>query len=151
MKIPSWNVQGVENSRATRSLRYVILKHIPDVVFLSEIKSSSAVAEKIKKKVGYNNSIISESSRNSGGLMLMWQNHLNISMNSFSKGHINVTIKEPDWWWRFSGFYGNPDQRKRRESWHLLERLHDNIKLPWIRGGDFNEIMFSKEKKKGTS
>ena len=51
-------------------------------------------------------------------------------------------------WW-FTGFYGLPETRKRGESWKLLENLSRRSNLSWVCMGDFNEIMYAKEKDGG--
>ncbi|KAK3219283.1 hypothetical protein Dsin_013253 [Dipteronia sinensis] len=48
--------------------------------------------------------------------------------------------------WRYTGFYGNPDQSQRSHSWTLLRRLAGMIDCSWVCMGDFNEIMFDSEK-----
>lgn len=80
---------------------------------------------------------------------MFWNNPLDLSIMSYSKGHIDTTIKSDKGWWRFTGFYGNPVTGLRVESWTLLERLSSMSKLPWVIGGDFNEIMIDKEKEGG--
>lgn len=47
--------------------------------------------------------------------------------------------------WRFTGFYENPIAAQRSHSWKLLKRLAGipELKaLPWVVGGEFNEILF---------
>ncbi|XP_073152580.1 uncharacterized protein [Henckelia pumila] len=54
--------------------------------------------------------------------------------------------------WPFTGFYGNPILSQRKLSWQLLRRLegiHELKNLPWLIGGDFNEILFESEKMGG--
>lgn len=51
--------------------------------------------------------------------------------------------------WRFTGFYGNPDERNRIVSWELLCQLDLDQAIPWVVLGDFNEIANSFEKKGG--
>lgn len=53
--------------------------------------------------------------------------------------------------WRFAGFYGHPDGRRRGDSRNLLRQLHQDQDqdMPWVVMGDFNEIMDSFEKKGG--
>ena len=48
--------------------------------------------------------------------------------------------------WRFSGFYGDPCPSKRQLYWSLLRRLRDVDSLPWVCGGDFNELLSVNEK-----
>ncbi|KAL5798919.1 hypothetical protein ACOSQ2_003739 [Xanthoceras sorbifolium] len=51
--------------------------------------------------------------------------------------------------WRFTGFYGEPKQWLREQSWVLLRRLAGLDNLPWLIGGDFNEILRGDEKDRG--
>lgn len=51
--------------------------------------------------------------------------------------------------WRFTGFYCNPNRKQRKFSWNFLNRLYsggNSGNLPWLIGGDFNEILFDSEK-----
>lgn len=51
--------------------------------------------------------------------------------------------------WRFTGFYGFPEQHHRHRSWDLLRRLSSHNDLPWVVGGDFNEILAHGEESGG--
>lgn len=54
--------------------------------------------------------------------------------------------------WRFTGFYVHSSVTLRNISWQLLLRLsgnHELNQLPWLVGGDFDEILFDSEKKGG--
>lgn len=67
----------------------------------------------------------------------------------FSQGHTDCTVRERDKNWRFSGFYDNRDASFRFHSWELLRRLagiRELKGLPWLVGGDFNEIYFDSKK-----
>ncbi|TXG57139.1 hypothetical protein EZV62_018452 [Acer yangbiense] len=86
----------------------------------------------------------------SGGLMLMWKKEMKVTVLSFSVGHIDVRIQMDDgFMWRFSGMYGDPSPGKRVRSWELLRRLREVDRLPWICGGDFNELLCMNEKVRG--
>lgn len=69
----------------------------------------------------------------------------------FSANHIDVIILENDEMpaWRLIGFYGAPEENNRHKSWDLLRRLNTSSHMPWMVVGNFNEIMFSFEKKGG--
>ncbi|XP_039027288.1 uncharacterized protein LOC120161058 [Hibiscus syriacus] len=58
----------------------------------------------------------------------------------FSYRHIDVEVEKLGEKFRFTGFYGEWD-RRRRDSWALLECIKDKSRLPWLAGGDFNEIL----------
>lgn len=61
----------------------------------------------------------------------------------------NLSLKDPKGNWRFIGIYGNPCTEKQSESWKLMERLHNLMDIPWLVGGDFNEIISDAEKNGG--
>ena len=48
--------------------------------------------------------------------------------------------------WRFIGFYGSPTVAGKSVAWDLLRVLRGHHNLPWICGGDFNELLQGEEK-----
>ena len=48
--------------------------------------------------------------------------------------------------WRFTGFYGEPETYRRSKAWSKLRSLNSRVNIPWICGGDFNEIVRKEEK-----
>lgn len=46
----------------------------------------------------------------SSTVALLWNDGINVEVQSYSEGHIDTMIKldEDQTWWRFTGFYGNP-------------------------------------------
>ncbi|XP_073019456.1 uncharacterized protein [Primulina eburnea] len=85
----------------------------------------------------------------SGGLILFWKATLDVSIHSYSSGHIDCLVKHFEKCWRFTRFYGNPEVSKRYLSWKLLWRLfgnQDRRGVPWLVRGDFNEICIDREK-----
>lgn len=149
MKILSWNIRGMRNPRAIHNLKFEVRKNSSNILFISETKCKKERIEIVKKELGFDLCFWVDSMGKSGGLALVWFNQLDITMLSFSKGHIDISVEDINVKWRLTGFYGNPDQGKRKESWTLLERLSKVSNLPWIIGGDFNEIMFAEEKEGG--
>jgi hypothetical protein len=51
--------------------------------------------------------------------------------------------------WRFTGVYGFPQTKDRHKTWTLLRDLYAQEDLPWLAAGDFNEILFQREKEGG--
>ena len=49
--------------------------------------------------------------------------------------------------WLLTCYYGYPDRTKRRESWNLIRRLETITTDPWCIWGDFNDLMFTSDKK----
>ncbi|XP_073120983.1 uncharacterized protein [Henckelia pumila] len=84
-----------------------------------------------------------------GGLALIWNDPFDITICSYSVGHIDCIITHDHRVWRFTGFYGNPIPHLIQQSWDLLHRLaqmREFQHLPWLVGGDFNEILYEEEK-----
>ncbi|MCH90734.1 endonuclease/exonuclease/phosphatase family protein [Trifolium medium] len=48
--------------------------------------------------------------------------------------------------WRLTGFYGYPENERRRDSWDLLRTLAQDNSLPWCVMGDFNDLLSNEEK-----
>lgn len=51
--------------------------------------------------------------------------------------------------WRFIGFYGHPKAHLKNHSWLLLRQLAESDDVPWVVGGDFNEILIPEDKTGG--
>ncbi|KAA3475297.1 reverse transcriptase [Gossypium australe] len=150
VKILSWNVRGLGRSRTVKRLKNKLRAINPRILFFMETKLSSKWMEAVRLKCGFENVIDIGALGSKGGLSLGWKGNSLIRLKSFSSFHINVEVcdNECDAFWRLMGFYGNPDERSRVESWELLRRLNHDQTTPWVVLGDFNEITNSFEKKK---
>ncbi|MBA0826334.1 hypothetical protein Goarm_011196, partial [Gossypium armourianum] len=75
------------------------------------------------KKVANRIDIEVECSR--GRLCLAWKADISVNLKSFSKSHIDVTLKEEGVKeeWRFTGFYGSPYVHKKNDSSSMLKKL----------------------------
>ncbi|XP_060961854.1 uncharacterized protein LOC133032051 [Cannabis sativa] len=150
MSLLCWNARGLRNPGALTALRTIVRKFSPSLVFLSETKLYGGWAEGVRRHVNFPNSFHVDCVGKSGGLLLMWNDDWEVSVKSYSVGHIDALVQCPGRsLWRFTGFYGNPKASCRSESWRLLCRLKDIFTLPWVCGGDFNEILSINEKKGG--
>lgn len=77
---------------------------------------------------------------------------MNISILSYSSGHIDCLINDHSNPFYFTGVYGNPKKYIRHVLWSLLNRIasnHTNNRFGWLIGRDFNEVLFNHEKKGG--
>ena len=86
-----------------------------------------------------------------GGLSLMWDNLVTVHILSYSSHHIDAAIKweRYETEWQFSGIYGWPDTQHKWKMGQLLSDLRSHSTLPWLVGGDLNEIFFHQEKRGG--
>ena len=71
-----------------------------------------------------------------------------MEVKSYTKFHVDTVVLEAssDYRWRITGFYNHPETHKRYESWNLLAFLNNQLHLPWLCLGDFNEILSMNEK-----
>jgi exonuclease III len=53
MKLLAWNCRGLSRASAIRSLRGLVRKHSPDILFLSETKTQPDTAIVILNNLGY--------------------------------------------------------------------------------------------------
>lgn len=104
--------------------------------------------ELIKRSCGFLNGIDVSVIGSKGGLSLGWKEDVKIQLKSFSNSHIDVEVTNDDSTnWHFTGFYDAPIESRRRDLWNLLRQLKVSSELTWLVMGDFNEILFSFEKK----
>ncbi|KAL5570777.1 hypothetical protein UlMin_020374 [Ulmus minor] len=150
MNILAWNVQGLGNDWTFRILHDYVQQYSHSLVFLSETLSSKAQMERVRSKLGYSGMLTWEREGRSGELCLLWSDSITVQLLSGSKGHIDVMVTSLNSiCWHFTGLYGNPDTSLRSHSWNLMKRLGDSSSLPWLCGGDLNEILFGHEKQGG--
>ncbi|KAL5555663.1 hypothetical protein UlMin_037899 [Ulmus minor] len=150
MNILAWNVQGLGNNWTFQILHEYVQQYSPPLVFLSETLCSKSQMERWRIKLGFTGMLIWEKEGRSGGLCLFWSDTISVQLLSGSKGHIDVLVTSHNSpCWRFTGLYGNLDSSLRTHFWNLLKRLGDSSDLPWLCGGDMNEILFSHEKQGG--
>ena len=150
MRALGWNCRGLGNPRSVRALRNLVQQWDPDFVFLSETKLKKRSMEKKKMSVGFINGLIIPSHGRSGGLTFLWKKEISVDVQSYSDRHIDAIITEDSGFkWRITGFYGNPEVHRRKESWNLLKALSKMLQLPWLCFGDFNEIVSVGEKMGG--
>ncbi|PPS10873.1 hypothetical protein GOBAR_AA09769 [Gossypium barbadense] len=81
---------------------------------------------RLKNKCRLQNRLAVNSEGRSGGLPLMWRDVMNVSIQNYSKYHIDSMVKlENNKNIQVTGFYG----------------VRDSVREEWVVGGDFNEIL----------
>ncbi|KAL8512591.1 hypothetical protein ACS0TY_018908 [Phlomoides rotata] len=87
----------------------------------------------------------------SGGLCMLWNEEMDVTLTSFSNNHISVkvTLDNGRGEWFLSGIYGWPEKVNRGKTWELMKLIEPPRDNPWFCMGDFNEILWSSEKKGG--
>ena len=150
MRIVVWNCRGLGNGPAVRGLLELQKQVDPGILFLSETKMDENRMLWFKSVLRFPNMVVRKCEGRSGGLVIFWRSHINATLFSFSRYHIDIGITKQDGFkWRFTGIYGEPATEKRERTWKLLRILKERMKLPWLCAGDFNEIMYGNEKRGG--
>ncbi|XP_012854346.1 PREDICTED: uncharacterized protein LOC105973839 [Erythranthe guttata] len=145
-----WNCQGLGAPLTIHVLGDIIRDHQPRLVFLSETRATLQLIEKLKRRWNLNGLCV-EKVGQSRGLALFWQKDLAVDLISYSNNHIDAEVSgvNHNSKWRVTGFYGFPEHSRRQLSWNLLRNLGQRRDLPWLIGGDFNEILSNAEKTGG--
>ncbi|GMN35437.1 hypothetical protein TIFTF001_048454 [Ficus carica] len=105
---------------------------------------SAGVVEPVKRSVGKwkKEARLKDCVGRSGGLALLWRDTWQVRLRSSSRSHIDIdVISDLRDAWQFTGFYGPTKKKARRHAWELLKHLRTNLDVPWICGGDFNEVL----------
>ncbi|KAL5580419.1 hypothetical protein UlMin_012861 [Ulmus minor] len=147
-----WNARGLGNPKAIHNLHRLIADEDPSLLFLCETKLVSGQCRNFKYTFGFEGCFVQDCIGRKGGLILLWKDPLKVEIKSCSAGHIDAIIDHNLRTWRFTGFYGSPTVEGRVASWQLLQRLGslpELCHLPWLVGGDFNEVLYDHEKKGG--
>ncbi|KAL4279545.1 hypothetical protein GQ457_03G016570 [Hibiscus cannabinus] len=80
------------------------------------------------------------------GLLFLWNNKIIVDLLSYSMLHIDIQILSATDKFRFTGIYGYANTNLKNKTWDLIDRLRDSSSLPWLIGGDLNEILHDNEK-----
>ncbi|XP_058746609.1 uncharacterized protein LOC131619537 [Vicia villosa] len=126
MKILSWNCRGLGNPRAVRALSRLIKLENPSLVFLMETKLKLDEMQKVSSKLGYK-----------------------FSQTVECRGSGYCQLEDEEGPWSFLGFYGFPDELRKRDSWLLLEGVFRELEGKFLAFGDFNDTVQESEKRGG--
>lgn len=78
---------------------------------------------------------------------MLWRYKEEVTLSSFNKNHVDVTVKNKYGdIFRLTGVYGEPDRRKRHETWHLLRTLSTGNSMPWCLIGVMNNVTSQNDK-----
>lgn len=147
MKIISWNVRGLGNTRTFLALKDILREHKPHILFICETKLRPVQMTSRSKELGFDNCFNVSRNGMGGGLALMWSNDVDVNIVSYSNHHIDTVVKSAKGLkWRCTGIYGHPEGPQKKHTWTLLRRLAGLFSFPWLCFGDFNEILNLNEK-----
>lgn len=151
MSLLSWNCRGLGGDLTVRTLKRIILKHKPSLVFLSETHCRLQKCTRVAKICKYKELFAVDAKQNAGGFCVFWQDDIEVSIISSNKNHIHMSIYHAalPTKWLLTCVHGPPYEHEKPIFWSQLENLVNNINEPCIMIGDLNEIMSSDEKFRG--
>ncbi|PON88537.1 hypothetical protein TorRG33x02_156020 [Trema orientale] len=75
------------------------------------------------------------------GLMLLWNEDIDIAIQSYSMGHIDAEFSsERSLAWHFTAFNSNPKASNQHFSWDLMHRLKSLSTRPWLALADYELV-----------
>lgn len=148
MKIISWNCQGLGNPLTIQELRALIALERPSIVFLMETKNKATKVESICKKLQFQNLFLENPMGIAGGLALMWNEEVTLTVQRSSKHFIHVQCIESarNLSMQITFIHASTHLGERIQLWQQLKTLKPHRSNPWICMGDFNEILYVWEK-----
>ncbi|KAK8264561.1 hypothetical protein V6Z12_D12G118100 [Gossypium hirsutum] len=150
MKIFCWNCHGVGNPATIRELKQLLVANVSDILFLCETKVHSNEFSRIQSRCRMGGCLAVSSEGKSNGLAMMWREDVDVTIQTYSKFHIDSLIKlDNGEVIRFTSFYGHPNPNLRHHAWDMLKKVKDKVNEGWIVGGDFNAILNNSEKEGG--
>ncbi|GLU11862.1 hypothetical protein SLE2022_285820 [Rubroshorea leprosula] len=161
VKIISWNCRGVAKHNFHSSAMDLKRTHNPAIMLVVETKLSGEDARSQAASLGFAKSFVVNSNGLAGGLWLLWDDAaVVVDIVSYSDQAIHAIIKvcnnpsfPTDWFlsgiygdWFLSGIYGRPQIATRALLWNELSTIAENISMPWMMIGDFNDVLDQSEK-----
>ncbi|XP_019170452.1 PREDICTED: uncharacterized protein LOC109166023 [Ipomoea nil] len=136
-----WNCQGAGGRNFQRILQTLLKNHKPDLIGLVEPRVSGDHANDICSKLGFDDWVRVEAIGFSGGIWVLWNKPLEITVEFTHPQFILLQVKElsgPPW--VLAVVYASPTQHLRRRLWSALRANQQNILHPWLAAGDFNTV-----------
>src|SRR3954465_14165316 len=93
MILLSWNCRGLDNPATVREAREFTAKFTPALFSLSETQISKERAEASAGQLGFSNAFAVASSGKSGGLLICWNDNLEVQILSSNRYHIDTVVK----------------------------------------------------------
>jgi hypothetical protein len=121
----SWNCRGLGKASTIRSLRALIRKHHPGILFLSETKTAPFVSTPILHQLGFTSLLHAPPSGSKGGLLLGWKTDVHIVSCYVSCNIICVWYYSDDPIIKslLTFVYGPPYKNLCNNFWHAMDNL----------------------------
>lgn len=150
MSTLAWNCRGLGKPRVVQFLKEITQQIKPNIIFLSETLAKENKVKEVCKQINFAGYWAVEAQGHSGGLALLWKNNGSCQIRGSGTQFIDFEVENDQVGrWCYTGYYGCPERSRRRVSWDTLRGLAGDSTLPWCILGDFNDMLFSEEKRGG--
>ncbi|XP_056685700.1 uncharacterized protein [Spinacia oleracea] len=155
MIIVAWNCRGMARRGFRTNLYHLYTEHRPDIIILTETKTSQAHTKHILKTIlsyqsnPFENYVMAEPYGLSGGIVVMWDPRINFKLIGSDQHAIHGIVEvntKPEYQFFLSAIYASTKYKSRVETWHDLIELAAHMSIPWVVMGDFNEVTSQSEK-----
>jgi hypothetical protein len=108
MSIFSWNCTGLGQSPTIQELTRLVRKFYPKIVFLLETRQESNRVTNLRHRLDLNKSFVVDGQCKGGGLVLFWDESINIRILSYGFHYMDTLIWDADHHahWRRTFVYG---------------------------------------------
>lgn len=119
----------------------------PDLVFLCETYCTVMQAKYVFRFSSFSNFAGSDVVGHRGGMLLMWNNTLNIQVMDVTPHWLHCCITDNTGQQVEATFvYGHPKLKYRYVLWDFLRNIAPSINRSWIVAGGFNQVLEAKDK-----
>lgn len=94
MNFIAWNCRGLGSPGAVDSLHDLVKHKTLALIFLTETKSFTHEMMRVKHRLHFKSGIFVDPIGRAGGLALLWDDTVDITLRSMSKNHIDVFVKQ---------------------------------------------------------
>lgn len=122
----------MDEGNTEKTTKLVGVRWLRGEIFLSEIFCKKERVKKVISLIGFEGAFIVESQGHGGGLAFLWRNKEEISLRTYNKNHIDVTVDIEGWSkYILTELYSEPDRARHQEIWELICKLNTDSDLPW--------------------
>ncbi|KAF7811300.1 reverse transcriptase [Senna tora] len=146
--VRAWNARGATSTSFKRLFMDLKNQYKPNLVLISDTKIGGNRAEEILSTLGFSNHFKVDPMGYAGGLWLLWDNkQIDVTVHEHTFQEIHTTVEVTGYPPFFASFiYASPNRERRKIFWDNLVGLTEFVNLPWLMGGDFNDILHADEK-----
>lgn len=148
MSLILWKSRGAGSKTFLRHAKDLLRAHKPTCFVLVEPRISGTREKRVARRLRFSNFHISDPVGFAGGIWVCWDNGVvDIEIIFSSPQVVHGIVKRPNAPdFILTAVYASPILEVRRNLWKSLEGFAENVSLPWVMVGDFNDVLSSSEK-----